>query len=98
LNLDPPDRIAALRDDLKAALAEVATLTAERGLPPGGETWEERGVVHDDLGEFHRCREWATCTRWYPHVHGHTRTVTTWPDGSTLTSGWRPVDTEETKP
>lgn len=59
---------------------------------PGGEVREERGVVHDLLGELHRCSDWSTCTQWFPHVHGHVRTVTTYPDGSWLTTAWREVE------
>lgn len=63
---------------------------AGRLLPAGGETevlwgrWSPVGILPCDRSDAAGCAN-------QPEQH-HTRTVTTFPDGSVYTSAWRPVD------
>ena len=77
--------------DVPVLLAEVVRLRKELAdagllLPPGGEVREEPGIWQNPGT--------VSVYGWAPNGPTHTRTVTTWPDGTVHTGPWRPVEVE----
>jgi len=96
-----------LRNAVRRACAALTALSAAgRLLPDGGETRDEAEVryqtnngalkdrvYYDGWTPERREREFAAAVRLGAEVISErTRTVTTWPDGSTYTSAWKEVD------
>lgn len=71
----------------------VLAVLAGRLLPDGGTKHADHGVVYEGV-ELHVCADRSACIQFFPHVHAHERTVTTWPDGTVLSGPWRQVESE----
>ena len=101
--------ILSLSDEDAATIAEALTTAAGRQiLPPGGETRAEHNVRYRNLYGHWRVIEENTSSdpaddEWVAEMrriggeaHRVSRTVTTWPNGTTLTGPWQPAPEEST--
>lgn len=85
------DALRVLEEAGVIGALEVRLADSGRLLPEGGVQRVDHGVIYEGI-EIHVCSDRSACTLYFPHVHSHDRTVTTFPDGSELRGPWREVE------